>query len=297
MKMKKCLILSILALISGCSDSSKISTPIDKPVTEKVQAQKTKEKETLYKRMLPGGSWAWMKEPPPPDSNEPVITYEMVRTEEMAQAQKYKEEEDKLNEKLKSLLPSRETYGQFYSDVVGNQQIYQQGLSEDNWQYAYKQIPHWILENSRGEFIRLEDKSLWEVSPIDRIDSILWIPTSEITVIESRNPLYPYILINTNDGEKVEARLLAGSPMQSSALSGPTNLSSDLIESRIDGDFEGWDGDTVFKLTNGQIWQQVSYDYTYHYAFMPEVLIFKTTEGYKMKVGGIHETIYVKRLK
>jgi hypothetical protein len=109
--------------------------------------------------------------------------------------------------------------------------------------------------------------------------------------------LYPYILINTNDGEKVEARLLAGSPMQSSALSGTTNLSSDLIESRIDGDFEGWDGDTVFKLTNGQIWQQVSYNYTYHYAFMPEVLIFKTTEGYKMKVGGVHETIYVKRLK
>jgi hypothetical protein len=210
MKMKKCLILSILALINGCADSSKISTPIDKPVTKEVQAQKTKEKETLYKRILPGGSWAWMKEPPPPDSNEPVITYEMVQAEEMAQAKKYKEEEAKLNEKLKSLLPSRETYGQFYSGIVVNQ---------------------------------------------------------------------------------------PASPMQSSALSGTTNLSSDLIESRIDGDFEGWDGDTIFKLINGQIWQQVSYDYTYHYAFMPKVLIFKTTGGYKMKVEGVHKTIYVERLK
>ena len=47
------------------------------------------------------------------------------------------------------------------------------------------------------------------------------------------------------------------------------STTSDVIESQIDGDFEGWDGETVFVLTNGQIWQQDSYDYTYHYAFMP----------------------------
>ena len=50
---------------------------------------------------------------------------------------------------------------------------------------------------------------------------------------------------------------------------GPT---ADVIESQIDGDFEGWEGETIFKLTNGQIWQQTSYAYHYHYAFMPDVL-------------------------
>jgi len=36
-------------------------------------------------------------------------------------------------------------------------------------------------------------------------------------------------------------------------------LCSPAIESRVDGEFEGWDGETIFPLTNGQIWQQVQY--------------------------------------
>lgn len=70
-----------------------------------------------------------------------------------------------------------------------------------------------------------------------------------------------------------------------------------VIESRIDGEFEGWDGDTVFKLENGQIWQQVSYDYEYEYAYRPKVLVYKSGSVYKMKVEGMHDEITVKRLK
>lgn len=70
----------------------------------------------------------------------------------------------------------------------------------------------------------------------------------------------------------------------------------DIVESRIEGTFTGWDGDTIFKLENGQIWQQSSYAYTYHYAYRPEVLIYKTDSRYKMKVEDVDETIYVKRL-
>jgi len=75
-----------------------------------------------------------------------------------------------------------------------------------------------------------------------------------------------------------------------------TNV-QDVIESEIEGDFKGWDGETVFKLTNGQIWQQVEYDYEYEYAYRPKVLIYNTAGGYKMKVEGMDDTIYVKRLK
>ena len=57
------------------------------------------------------------------------------------------------------------------------------------------------------------------------------------------------------------------------------------------------EGETLFKLSNGQIWEQSSYDYTYHYAYHPEVLIYKTSGGYKMKVDGVNETIYVRRIK
>jgi hypothetical protein len=70
-----------------------------------------------------------------------------------------------------------------------------------------------------------------------------------------------------------------------------------VVESKIDGEFEGWSGETVFKLLNGQIWQQSSYSYTYHYAFMPEVLIYPSGSGYKMRVNGVDGDISVTRLK
>ena len=72
---------------------------------------------------------------------------------------------------------------------------------------------------------------------------------------------------------------------------------SSVIESQIDGTFEGWSGETVFKLTNGQIWQQSSYAYTYHYAYRPEVTIFPSSGGCKMKVEGVRDVIAVRRLK
>lgn len=69
------------------------------------------------------------------------------------------------------------------------------------------------------------------------------------------------------------------------------------IESQIDGTFEGWSGETIFKLTNGQIWQQAEYAYTYHYAYRPEVIIYPVRGGCRMKVEDLRETILVKRLK
>jgi hypothetical protein len=70
-----------------------------------------------------------------------------------------------------------------------------------------------------------------------------------------------------------------------------------VIESQIDDDFEGWEGETIVKLTNGQIWQQSEYYYHYHYAFMPKVIIYRTGSGYKMKVDGIEKSVRVERLK
>jgi hypothetical protein len=69
------------------------------------------------------------------------------------------------------------------------------------------------------------------------------------------------------------------------------------VDSRIDGEFEGWDGDTVFTLMNGQVWQQSSYSYFYHYRYSPRVLIFKQGYGYVMKVDGVDRTVQVKRLR
>ena len=50
-----------------------------------------------------------------------------------------------------------------------------------------------------GQIIKLEDGSIWEVDPVDVIDSALWLPISDIVVCDDK-------LINTDDNETVSAR-------------------------------------------------------------------------------------------
>jgi hypothetical protein len=73
--------------------------------------------------------------------------------------------------------------------------------------------------------------------------------------------------------------------------------SGTVIESRIDGEFTGWDGDTIFRLQNGQIWQQSEYAYTYSYKYMPRVTLYQTSRGWTMKVDGMEKEIRVTRIK
>lgn len=71
----------------------------------------------------------------------------------------------------------------------------------------------------------------------------------------------------------------------------------DKIKSQIDGNFTGFNADELFKLANGQIWQQAEYRYLHHYAYRPEVIIYQENGSYLMKVDGIEEPIPVKQLK
>lgn len=77
----------------------------------------------------------------------------------------------------------------------------------------------------------------------------------------------------------------------------PRQAQESVIETEIDGDFEGWEGETIWKMSNGQVWQQSSYAYHYHYASDPKVLIYRADGGWKMKVDGDDDTVEVKRLK
>ena len=65
----------------------------------------------------------------------------------------------------------------------------------------------------------------------------------------------------------------------------------------MDGDFNGWQGETIIKLVNGQIWRQAEYHYEYHYAYMPKVLLYSSGGSYKMRVDGTSRPIGVQRLR
>jgi hypothetical protein len=75
------------------------------------------------------------------------------------------------------------------------------------------------------------------------------------------------------------------------------SFTGDVKECTIDGDFEGWSGETIFKMTDGSIWQQASYDYTYSYAYSPLVIIYRKSGTYYMRVEGVDDEIMVTRLK
>lgn len=66
----------------------------------------------------------------------------------------------------------------------------------------------------------------------------------------------------------------------------PVRQISDVVESQINGEFKGWEGETTYELTNGQVWQQSTYNYEYKYSYMPEALIYSAGAGYKMQVEG-----------
>jgi len=70
------------------------------------------------------------------------------------------------------------------------------------------------------------------------------------------------------------------------------------IRSCIDGEFEGWSGDTVFVLCNGQVWQQSDYQYRYRYAYRPSILLYQPPGGgWRLSVEGMSDTIRVIQLR
>jgi len=74
-------------------------------------------------------------------------------------------------------------------------------------------------------------------------------------------------------------------------------IEENVIESRIDDWFEGWNGDTVVKLQNGQVWIQTDFQLRITIRLSPKVLVFNDGFGYKMQVEGTGKTVRVRRLR
>ena len=91
-------------------------------------------------------------------------------------------------------------------------------------------------------------------------------------------------------------RVLHWALTKNRAASGSSNCNP-AIESSIDGEFTGWDDGKIYRLMNGEIWEQVGADYDYEYDYDPDVVIYSTAEGCTMKVDGVDETVVVQRIK
>lgn len=96
----------------------------------------------------------------------------------------------------------------------------------------------------------------------------------------------------------------AASPAASTAVFGAEMLSPKQtheparIETRIAGMFNGWTGNTIFPLENGQVWKQASSGYFTDLKLdHPQVIIKKLAFGYLLTIPGQSETVFVRRIK
>ena len=70
-----------------------------------------------------------------------------------------------------------------------------------------------------------------------------------------------------------------------------------VIESRVAEEFNGFDGETVVILENGQIWKQTDITFAFHFAYRPKALLYNSSSGWKILVDGIKRAVAVERLK
>jgi len=70
------------------------------------------------------------------------------------------------------------------------------------------------------------------------------------------------------------------------------------ITSRIIGKFDGWTGDTLFRLENGQVWRQSGNGFLKVSMNNPKVTIEKATfGGFRLSVEGYNSRVKVKRVQ
>ncbi len=70
-----------------------------------------------------------------------------------------------------------------------------------------------------------------------------------------------------------------------------------IIESRVDGQWGGWNGETVVKLANRQVWIQDEYRWIYWYRYRPRVMVVRKRGVWQMQVEGRDEWVRVRRLR
>ena len=58
-----------------------------------------------------------------------------------------------------------------------------------------------------------------------------------------------------------------------------------VFKGKIESDFNGFDDNSVFKMSNGTYWVQTRYRYWYHYAYRPNAVITEENGSYILTVA------------
>ena len=141
------------------------------------------------------------------------------------------------------------------------------------------QSPAPFLGNN-GEIVKLADGSLWEVMYAyeylyEYYPSVIICPKGRKLIVNDKSIDVRFISSGSS----------AGSPVPP------------IIESQIISNFDGLEAGNVYKLANGQIWEQVESWIWLWIWVNPNVTIYAASGAYKMKVENIDHPVVVRRIK
>ncbi|MEM6817590.1 MAG: hypothetical protein AAF578_02265 [Pseudomonadota bacterium] len=117
------------------------------------------------------------------------------------------------------------------------------------------------------------------------------IPAPEEAAVEPQPvPAAPQTANSSDESEDLVERF---------GLEQVETANADELESRLVGDYDGWWGNTIFRLENGQVWQQTQPGRWRHQGPPnPKVTIRRRAfSSYRLKVEGSNRTIRVKRIE
>jgi hypothetical protein len=148
------------------------------------------------------------------------------------------------------------------------------------------QSPTPFMGNS-GEIFKLSDGTIGEVGAeyeylYEYYPSVTVCPTRSILIL---------------NGKSLDITIISTTSTSQDTSNGPASTGMpSVIESKIDDDFEGYESGNIYKLRNGQIWEQTSSRYRYRYKYAPDVIIFMRNGSYQMQVEGMDDPVTVERI-
>jgi len=141
----------------------------------------------------------------------PVLVPEQQPSKPQYGAEPIKGPQDYLSEILNSIEVNRAENPIYLPFPPGTKTLKEKAASQSSTSIIPGVITanYWLKEKiDNGQYLLLNDGSLWEVSLLDRITTILWLSLDKITIVSSNDLQYPFLLVNTSRGESVKARFI-----------------------------------------------------------------------------------------
>lgn len=178
----------------------------------------------------------------------------------------------------------------FICFVVAGLQIANSLIAQD-WELFEETLIRGRISGSikKGNIFQTVSGNIYEV--IDYVYLYEYEYNPEVIVLKN-GPLYKLVI------EGFDEPLLCKRLNEETSASSERNKQyPDAFESFIVNEFTGLDQGNIYKLANGQIWEQTE-PWIWVWTWVnPKVLIWKSGNVYKMKVENINHAVTVRRIK